>query len=263
MTLLANRYELKFVIDAAQHARFVELAGPQLVADAHGTEACYRVSSVYFDAPGLRCWREKVDGVAERRKLRLRWYGEVGEGGAAARTAPPFAERRFFLEIKHRAAETIHKQRLELTAGGALALLEDASELTAIVDHVAPADRGNLVTIGSVERLAAVHGLVAANVITYRREAWQDAVDQRLRITFDTAIRALFPHQYRVVSDHAGASVLPFGHFVLEVKFDGLLPRWVKDLLRLLNLRPARFSKYANGLTALQALVAGTAGLHR
>jgi len=239
-----DRYELKFIVSADQRARFLELSRRLLVVDPHGPGGGYRVSSQYFDTPDHRGWREKLDGVSNRRKLRLRYYGEV-DGEAS------FPARAFFLEIKHRASETIRKERLRLEPAAARAILDDAGELLRIGSHAAATapDDGAL---ASMLHLAAGRRLVAANVITYHREAWAGAVDSRLRITFDSSLRALPPDRFLAVSDRVGERLLPPTRLLLEVKFDTAIPVWVKDVLRVIGLRPGRFSKYATGMEALR-----------
>lgn len=72
----ALRYERKFVIPrSASHgisaklrlhpARFEEQYAPRFV------------NSLYFDTPSFRHYRESVDGVARREKIRIRWYGDL------------------------------------------------------------------------------------------------------------------------------------------------------------------------------------------
>ncbi len=41
------------------------------------------VNSLYFDTPDARGYVENVDGIAERTKLRLRWYGDLHDRVAA------------------------------------------------------------------------------------------------------------------------------------------------------------------------------------
>src|SRR5699024_9409389 len=38
------------------------------------TDGTYRVSSLYFDTPNDKALRQKIDGVSEREKFRLRYY---------------------------------------------------------------------------------------------------------------------------------------------------------------------------------------------
>ena len=61
------------------------------------------LESVYFETPGLDSWREKADGDALKRKVRVRWY----RGGAAG----PRGRIPVFLEIKDRIGSARDKAR--------------------------------------------------------------------------------------------------------------------------------------------------------
>jgi hypothetical protein len=58
------------------------------------------VNSLYFDDAGLGAYRENLDGVGTRMKVRLRWYGQKDDEG------------RFHFEIKKRTGLTMGKDRL-------------------------------------------------------------------------------------------------------------------------------------------------------
>jgi len=44
-----------------------------------GRDGSYKVASLYYDSPDLRCYWEKLDVEKVRRKLRVRTYGERPE----------------------------------------------------------------------------------------------------------------------------------------------------------------------------------------
>jgi SPX domain protein involved in polyphosphate accumulation len=238
-----ERYELKFPIHVSQKRRVIELARQGLVADSHGTDAAYRVSSMYFDTPGLLAYRQKLDGEAVRRKFRLRYYAIDGANGLAVSSA--------FMEIKHRDGNTGYKDRLALTDAGAEAILHDASELLRLNEHVAATARDKLAAINEVEHTAAMLRLRAALVITYWREAWEGSVDHRLRVTFDTRCEALRPPRFRDVATGTGKLILPASQCIMEVKFNSLIPRWLRDVVAGEHIQLRRFSKYAAGVDAL------------
>lgn len=73
------RQELKFVCDPSARARL--LAELQLLPFALRTHHARRtVQSLYFDTWDREALYDNLAGVAERRKLRLRWYGEATRG---------------------------------------------------------------------------------------------------------------------------------------------------------------------------------------
>jgi SPX domain protein involved in polyphosphate accumulation len=241
--MLSERYELKFPIHVAQKRRIVELARHGLIEDPHGTNAAYRVSSTYFDTPDLLAYREKLDGEAIRRKFRLRYYSVEGAHGPAVGQA--------FMEIKHRTGNTGRKDRVPLTDAGAAAILEDATELRRVRAHVVPGARGLGPAIEEIEHAAATTRLQAALIITYWREAWEGSVDPRLRVTFDSRCEVLTPERYLDVKAGIGKPILPASQSILEVKFNRVIPRWIRDIVSSEHITLQRFSKYAAGVQAL------------
>ncbi len=245
--LVDRRYELKFVVSPAQKERFLGSVRHALKPDPHGTDAAYRVTSQYYDSPKLSCYWEKVDGVALRKKIRLRFYGDVDpEVGFGSRAA--------FLEIKHRLNECISKERVALRPESAVAILEDSSRLLHLDELLTEEERRHRQTIALIELTAGHLALVATDVITYRREAWMGTFDSRLRLTFDHFVHALAPDRYLDLDRESGVPLIPTGHAVMEVKFNRRIPRWIRDTIMAQGLAVQRFSKYANGIEALGRL---------
>ena len=78
--------------------------------DGHAMGGAYRVRSLYFDTPGDRALREKLDGVSRREKFRLRYYN----GDVSA----------LYLAKKSKWDSLCRKESVPVTAGEAQALLE-------------------------------------------------------------------------------------------------------------------------------------------
>ena len=71
------RSEIKHVITAADRAAIC--ANLRVVAklDPHvGSRGYYKIRSLYFDSLSDRALREKLDGVNEREKFRIRYYDD-------------------------------------------------------------------------------------------------------------------------------------------------------------------------------------------
>ena len=71
------RHEYKFSINEADDYivsnRLRKLFKHDEFADEFGN---YRVSSLYFDTPNDKALRQKLDGVSEREKFRIRYYND-------------------------------------------------------------------------------------------------------------------------------------------------------------------------------------------
>jgi len=243
---MITRYEIKFRINHQQKVAFLDAARFGLEEDPHGDNACYRVTSVYFDAPELDFYWEKVEGIAIRTKLRLRYYGELTPGQG-------LGDRPCFLELKHRIKDCVYKDRVRLTPGGAQKILEDNDNLRYLERFAIDPSPNDLKAIETMRRLHAAKLLRGTNTISYFREAWIGSVDNRLRITFDQMARTLNPELFDHAGPHTGLPIIPPAHYILEVKFNEAFPRWVRDIVADQQLYPRRFSKYAAGIETLHS----------
>ena len=73
-----DRFEMKFVINAAQRESLMTKLGPHLCADGNADEtAYYPIVSLYYDSPERDCYWEKIRGISNRRKFRVRVYGSM------------------------------------------------------------------------------------------------------------------------------------------------------------------------------------------
>ena len=91
--------ERKFVSDRADPAAAVALLRAYAAPDPEFPEG--ELESVYFDTPLLDSARQKADGDARKRKVRLRWY----------RGPAPSGRRAAWLEVKDRVGSARDKTR--------------------------------------------------------------------------------------------------------------------------------------------------------
>src|SRR4030066_1628577 len=126
-----NRFELKYIISLKQAAHLKSGLRAYLIPDEHGSNnGRYFVTSLYYDSPDYRCYREKKDGIKFRRKLRLRRY----ETGTVLTEDTPI-----FIEIKQRIDRVTQKRRAFLPYGDALRLCNDRQ----LPDHL-PEDKATI-----------------------------------------------------------------------------------------------------------------------
>ena len=245
--MTSGRYELKFPISSTARDRFFEDARVELQADPHALGGCYRVTSLYFDTPGLDGYWEKLDGEEERRKYRLRCYSRDLDA------APDLGTGR--LEIKHRLGNRVSKQRVLLTPEGAASIVAGEVTLVDLDSCLDPSENRRNAMVSEVVRAARPPaGIRPATVITYVREAYESALDPRLRITFDHFVEAYPSGGFRDAARGQGELLVAPGWGILEVKFDRAIPRRIRDILGTHGLPLRRFSKYAAGVEALGLL---------
>src|SRR5215213_2050092 len=122
------RYERKYVVSEIAADAIRRFIAPYLAPDEHmkpEEPRGYEVFSLYLDTPQLSMYRQTVEGVRSRYKLRIRFYDALEESLA-------------LFEIKTRLADSIHKQRAAVTKS-AVARFLGGSQLSAL-DLLSPND---------------------------------------------------------------------------------------------------------------------------
>ena len=222
--LQVRRYEEKYLLSPAHAAAVRELLDGVLPRDRYSAGGAYYIRSLYFDTPSSADFHDKLLGVSERKKLRLRLYDLQ---------APTVK-----LEIKAKRAKNSHKQSAVLPRAAAQRLI--AGDAAALPGE-GPAARAAWALMQGEHRAPAA-------LIDYERTAWVFPVG-RARITLDTHVRAAKSAEL-FAADVPMAGVLD-PMTILEVKYDQPLPPWVKRLLASVPATPLSVSKYALARAAL------------
>lgn len=223
-----NRFELKYLLDLRQAEQFKKDIVPYLIPDNHGSDnGRYTITSLYYDSPNLCCYREKVDGLKFRRKLRIRRY----ENAQVLTEETPV-----YVEIKQRYDRVTQKRRAILTYGESLRLCNDRQ----IPKH-APDDSA---TIEEIYTFCWQYHLQPTSIVRYKRQAFVGSkYEPGLRVTFDTDLTYQM-HHIHLHEPYTGTSMLAPNLVVLEIKINERLPRWLADLIARHNLSITRVSKY-------------------
>jgi SPX domain protein involved in polyphosphate accumulation len=235
-----NRFELKYLISLQQAERFKGASKRYLVADAHGQDnGRYKLTSLYYDSPDLRCYRENEQGLKFRRKLRIRRY----------ETSELFTEESpVFVEIKQRYDRAIQKRRVVLPYRKALRLCNDRQ----IPEH--SLDESAL--IEEIYAFVWQCNLRPASIVRYDRQAFTGTgYDRGLRLTFDTAL-SFRAHQLHLHEQSGGLSMLPATFVVMEIKVNERIPRWLTDMIAAHNLQRIGISKYCRSIDVAQSIPA-------
>lgn len=216
MSTIKYRHEQKIEISHGDLLALRSRLRAVMKTDPHAPEGRYVIRSLYFDNDKNKALREKLDGVNQREKFRLRFYNE---------------DTNFIrLEKKSKINGLCRKESVTLTVAQAKELL--AGEMSA----EAPLTRELLVKMRS-------QGLKPKTLVEYTREAYIFAPGN-VRVTLDYNIRTglngtdfLNPDCILVPAKDAPA--------ILEVKWDEYLPDIIRDLIQLPGHRVGAFSKYA------------------
>jgi SPX domain protein involved in polyphosphate accumulation len=192
----------------------------------------YTVRSVYIDTPRLLFYNEKLDGIKIRKKLRVRVYNELEPNSLA------------FLEIKRKIEDTIFKERLKLPLAETIHLMNGID--IRLQDGYATFSEA--ATLEKFKYLTKRLNLKPTVLITYEREALIGIDDPSLRVTFDLNVRSYPNPQLEEIYREDDLTEIASQYFILEVKFNGRMPVWIRNVIRDFKLRIQAISKYCNGI---------------
>jgi SPX domain protein involved in polyphosphate accumulation len=232
-----GRYERKYVIAEAKAAAVRQFVSAYMMPDPHMDMAApwgYRVNSLYLDSQQLDLYRQTTQGIKNRFKLRMRFYDEAAEAPA-------------FLEIKRRASETILKQRAVVAKQAAEILLHGGWVGSA--ELVSPG-RDSVRDLAEFCELQRQLDAVGTAVVSYWREAYVLPYAEGARVTFDRHVVGHAPGFGLAIAGPGTAATT--GEVVLELKYIGRAPGWMKDLVRSFNLERVSFPKYVYCINALR-----------
>ncbi len=214
------RQEKKYLVHTVDLLRMSAVLEKIMLQDSHNGAQGYPIRSLYFDTLDEKDFEDKVNGLELRRKLRLRNYDPYGD----------FA----MLEMKQKQGSQQQKRSLRMKR-------EDAARLI----------RGDYAPLLTYEEpfAAECYGLMSMQcyrpkaVVEYKRKAFI-AKENKIRVTFDSDIRAT-ETAFDIFDDRlAMYPVLEPFNAVLEVKFNGFLLSYIKDLLELADRSELSISKY-------------------
>ncbi|MDP8249016.1 MAG: polyphosphate polymerase domain-containing protein [Candidatus Tritonobacter lacicola] len=225
-----ERYELKFYINQELYEAICGMLEPYMELDPHSIKKednQYTIRSLYLDNNLWDSYYENLDGLRVRRKLRIRSYGKD--------------EDNCFLEIKKKNNSAVFKIRHIVREGTISRVLEGDVNM----------EGPDSLFLRNFYFLTDHFSLIPRILIEYEREAHIGISVPKIRVTFDRNVRA---------ASCAGAVLYPeFTNWmevtgedsiILELKFDGLMPRFLREIVQELNLSHEPISKYCGSVRA-------------
>lgn len=163
-------------------------------------------------------------GLSDRFKWRIRYYGNDLSY--------------IVLEKKEKKESRCHKKSCKIT-------LEEYSKIVSgnITDLVFETEK-QLIKELAVDML--IYDYRPKVIIDYERIAYVEEITN-VRITFDMKISASYELDRFLDGDYQNFYVLPSGMNVLEVKFDEILPSYIRNIVESFNYTQTSFSKYYYG----------------
>lgn len=215
------RHELKYHITPAELTVLRGVLAPVMQLDPNGNENNeYHIRSLYFDTINDDALEEKIAGVGNRKKYRIRIYN--------------FSDRVIKLECKSKYGDLISKQSVSIPRELAEQLIAGDPDGLQRMRHPLFHD---------VYREMRTRLLRPAVIVDYVREAYIHQAEE-VRITFDKQVRTglysvdMFNPQiptYPVFDDPVE---------ILEVKFDEFLPSYLQAILSGVTAQRSAISKY-------------------
>ncbi len=219
MTANAYRQEIKNLMSPAQALLLEQRISAVLQPDAYsGSDGDYHIRSIYFDTPDNKSYEEKLSGICEREKIRIRLYNLNTDT--------------IKLERKEKRENLIYKDVMNIRKETAEEMVQGNFEGLLTYQHPLAKD---IYAKATSERLKAVV------VVDYHRRAYTYPAGN-VRITFDSVL------QSRCVDDtvwEPGAlyNVLD-NQTILEIKFNKFLPEHIRQLLYSVPGQRMALSKY-------------------
>lgn len=214
------RNEVKHIITLADKAALCANLNAVAKLDAHAQKnGRYLIRSLYFDDADDTALHEKLDGVNEREKFRIRYYDGDTNG--------------IHLEKKVKRNGLGYKVSAPMTAQQAQRIVDGDTDWMAASRH------GLIVELYSKMKS---QGLRPRTIVDYHRTPFVYAPGN-VRVTIDENIRTGI-HSTDLLNPHSLTVPAAGGLILLEVKWDEFLPSVIRQAVQLKNRRATAFSKY-------------------
>ncbi|MCL2842510.1 MAG: polyphosphate polymerase domain-containing protein [Oscillospiraceae bacterium] len=217
------RQEKKYLINLEQYYYLSCEFGKLLMEDIHSSGDGYLVRSLYFDSLNDRDYEEKIDGVDLRKKIRLRNYG------ADSQSAKLEMKQKQGIMQKKRSLTLDKAQSHRLINGDYSVLLEDNSSFA-----------------GECFGVMNMQCYRPKAVVAYTRKVFV-ADENEIRITFDHHIKGSESNFDIFSDDLVENMIFDPSLVVMEVKFNGFLLSYIKDIINTVNASELAVSKYCLG----------------
>ena len=217
------RHELKFFISEMQYHVLSRQLDRVLWRDPNGdANNEYHIRSLYFDTVFNDAYFDKMDGVQNRNKYRIRIYN--------------LADKLIKLECKTKVGSLISQRSLSIPRDLADQLIAgDPTDL----------EKTRSGLLSDVYREMTCELLRPAVIVDYVREAYLHPAEE-VRITFDKQLRTGMNSIDLFNPDIPTISPFDNNDIILEVKFNRVMPPYIRNLLNTYcaNALQSAISKY-------------------
>jgi hypothetical protein len=219
-----RRSELKYYISNNEYTALVNRLKHLLKHDEHSVPGKgYFVRSLYFDSYDDACLHDKQSGIMHRRKFRMRTYDIASESVK--------------FEIKNKWNNQILKETATIT--------RDSAEKIANCEYEELLTYGNpVLNKAFIEFTTKLYKPKV--MIDYQRDAFMFDYFN-LRVTIDKDLRSNNT-DFNLFSSMAHAiPVIMEGKQILEIKYQGCFPEYLRGVIQLDSFERSAISKYTLG----------------
>lgn len=215
------RKEIKYVISKIEFLRLTKHLDALMQKDKNGINGTYIVRSQYYDSLGDRDLYDNLDGVMEKRKIRVRMYS----------SEDPYAK----LEYKCKSNTDGKKYSLNITREEAQRM--EKRQYNFLLKYKEP-----LAKTLYVKMMRG--GYMPKAIVEYKRTAYMHAVSD-VRITYDTDIKTAVVPYGMFSHDLSYIPLIEGDRGVLEVKYNDFFPSTLKQVIQEINSLAEASSKYS------------------
>ena len=232
-----NRFELKYQISLKERDRIIQYARPFMKLDTHvQNKRDYEVRSLYFDSHFGHSFHEKQNGVAVRKKLRIRFYpGFYKESGIELA----------FIEIKKKTNENVAKSRIIVPLDESLSILNHNSPSAKNFYEKASLQDKN--TLNEIWFISKKYHIKPVCIVSYKRQPYLSKFKRNIRFTFDTNV-SVRNHNFDLRFGGGSKMIIPRGMCVMVIKFNNYIPNWAVKIIQKNDCIQYKISKFAKGL---------------
>jgi len=216
-----ERNELKYYIGVNEYLNLSRILKKILISDPHNSIGRgYFIRSLYFDNLNDKSFEEKMSGVEKRKKYRLRLY-DVNSKNVK-------------FEVKNKINNNILKESAWISK-------DDAIEIQNKNYDILLKYKNRLLNKIYCEFKKDAFSPII--LVDYLREAYIYDLNN-IRITFDRFLKSNSVNLDIFNDDIFTKSVIKDELIILEIKYNGFIPRWIKKILQLSRFERSAISKY-------------------
>lgn len=214
-----GRHEHKLVINALDYQELSARLRQVTRLDQHSTQAGgYKIRSLYFDNYADKAVTEKLSGRSQREKFRIRYYKDDPSLIRLEKKAK-------CNRLCYKTQEGISQEECQSLLDGDYFFLKDASRPLFMEVYIKMKEQN----------------LRPRVIVDYFREAYTFPAGN-VRITFDRDVRV--SQQVQGLFDPNLVTIPAARATILEIKYDGFLPGFIRQALQIGRRHESEFSKY-------------------